>query len=97
MNQYRAKAIVNAVQFDSEKHPWPPEVNPWPDEKGATPRDMSFGFIKRRNRKRLHVKHGDWIITDASGGKTVCASGEFEERYELVQQTKPFVHARFFR
>jgi hypothetical protein len=85
MIRYREKqVIVDAIQFDCQKHPWPSEIRPWPDENGSQPRDMSFGFIKTRDGRRLHINHGDWIITNVSGEMSLCAPDVFESRYEAI-------------
>lgn len=56
-------------------------VMPWPDENGCQPRDMSWGYIDTLEG-RMHVSHGDWIITGIKGEKYPCKPDIFEKTYE---------------
>lgn len=64
MKKYKLRPpIVEAIQFDPEKKPWPDILMPWPDERGRTPRDMSFGYVDSPgSNERHHVKSGDYIV-----------------------------------
>jgi hypothetical protein len=78
-------AIVNAVQYHSDL-PDPDGFHAWPDEHGCTPRDMSFGYCKTPIG-RIHVQHGDWIVTNPDGSQQVCGAEHFEKYYKLAPAT----------
>ena len=81
--KYHNKPVeIDAEQFDPQQQPWPAYIVPWP-ENGARPRDMSFGYIETRE-VRMHVKAGDWIITDASGSHYPIREDVFHILYEPV-------------
>lgn len=88
--KYRKKPIViEAVQFlPSKDEPFviPSGVHLWPDENGAQPRDMSWGYINTLEG-RMHVQHGDWIITGIKGERYPCKPDIFEMTYEPVEDS----------
>lgn len=75
--------IIEAVQFDPHKQPWPEGVKPWPDERGIQPRDGSWGYIETLEG-RTHIMVGDYIITSADGKKSLCKPSIFAKTYEVV-------------
>lgn len=84
MPRYRKRPIViEAIQFDPHKQPWPDGVVPWPKD-GMIPRDMSWGYIDTLEGK-MHVIAGDWIITGVKGEKYNCKPDIFEATYEEVK------------
>ena len=84
MAKYRKRpVVVEAVQFNSQSLSWPDDVVPW-STGDMQPRDMSWGFINTLEG-RMHVQHGDWIITGIKGERYPCKPDIFEATYELVQ------------
>jgi hypothetical protein len=83
MAKFRKKPIViEAEQFDPQRHPWPKGVIPWgPND--PRPRDMSWGYVQTLEGK-MHVIMGDWIITGIKGEKYPCKADIFEATYEAV-------------
>ena len=87
MAQYHKKPVViEAVQFDPHKHPWPDGVIPW-REVGYQPRDMSWGFVETLEAK-MHVLAGDYIITGIAGEKYPCKPDIFHATYEPIEAEK---------
>jgi hypothetical protein len=85
MSKYRKKPIViEAVQFDPHKHPWPEGVISW-DDMPYRPRDMSWGFIETLEGK-MHVIAGDWIIRGVANELYPCKDAIFIASYELVEE-----------
>jgi len=80
------QVVVGAVKFLPTVKPWPFGVRPWPDAGGATPRDMSWGYVDIGAAGRLHVMAGDWIVTFEGGSREVMHNDEFEKRYEKVEE-----------
>lgn len=88
MPRYRVKQdIVHAVQFDPQERPWPDGVKPWPDGSGASPRDMTWGYIFTREGLK-HVQAGDWIVFDESGEKYLRRDFIFKDMFDLVEEGK---------
>ncbi len=86
MATYRRKsAIIEAVQFDPHRHPWPEGVTSWQSEK-YQPRDMSWGYVHAADGRRVHVMAGDWIGKGAAGEPFVCKPDVFEQCYEPVYE-----------
>ncbi len=85
MQRYREKShIIEAVQFDPQRFPWPECMIPWPDASGCQPRDMSYGYIHTADG-RANVKALDWIVKGASGEPHICPDKVFSSMYELVE------------
>lgn len=83
--KYRKKPIViEAVQFDPHKRPWPEGVKPW-SEAGYQPRDMSWGYIATLEGN-MSVQSGDWIIKGIKGEIYPCKPDIFEATYEPVKE-----------
>ncbi len=89
MAKYRKKpvVVVEAVQFEAQNRykAWPICVRAWSDEKGAQPRDMSWGYIDTLEGRK-HVMNGDWIVTDDSGRSYPYSPAIFEQTYELAEE-----------
>lgn len=86
MPLFRKKPVViSAEQFDSKTRLYalPEGMKLWPDERGDSPRDMSWGYIDTLEG-RMHVQHGDWIITGVKGEKYPCKPDIFAATYEAV-------------
>jgi len=85
--KFRKKPVViDAEQFRVDVLPHiPAGMKLWPDEHGAQPRDMSYGYIDTLEG-RMHVQHGDWIITEVKGEKYPCKPDIFEMTYEAVAE-----------
>ena len=73
--------IVQAVQFDPQKQPWPEYVIP--HDPSCKPRDMTWGYIEISSGK-YHVAASDYIFTDYFGDKRVIHRKQFEEAYRPV-------------
>lgn len=85
MSKFRKKPVViEAVQFDPNKAPWPEGVIAW-ETHGPRPRDMSWGYIETLEGK-MSVIAGDWIITGIKGEKYPCKPDIFEATYEPVYE-----------
>lgn len=92
MKKYRKKPVViDAVQFDPQKKPWPTCITPWRKEypDGDTiqvqPRDMSWGYIETLEGN-MHVLAGDWIICGVKGEWYPCKPDIFDATYEPVTE-----------
>lgn len=87
MAKYRKKPAVtevDAVQFlPSKTGPFdvPVGMKLWPNERGATPRNMSWGYIDTPDGT-FHVMAGDWILTDSVGDHYYLSNEAFEYLYE---------------
>lgn len=75
--------VIDAEQFTAPDYT-PAGMKLWPDEKGYQPRDMSWGYIDTLEG-RMHVQHGDWIITGVKGEKYPCKPDIFALTYELAE------------
>ena len=85
MQRYREKTkIIEAIQFNPQRFPWPECMIPWPDAIGCQPRDMSWGYIHIVDG-RAHVKAGDWIVKGATEEPRICPDQVFTSLYELVE------------
>ena len=83
MAKYRKRPLViEAIQFD-HKERWPACVIPW-SQAGYQPRDGSWGYIQTLEGK-MHVMHGDWIITGVQGEHYPCKDEIFRATYERVE------------
>lgn len=81
MAKYRKKpVIIEAVQFDPHRQPWPDGVIPWRE---VQPRDGSWGYIETLEG-RMHVMGGEYIITGVAGEKYPCKEAIFAQTYELA-------------
>jgi len=88
MAKYKKRPVViEAVQFDPQKHPWPDGVLPWSQgpqsRKGAT--ETSWGYIQTLEGK-MDVIAGDWIITGVAGEHYPCKDHIFKVTYDLVEE-----------
>ena len=87
MSKYKkrdnSEFVVEAVQFDPHKQPWPDGVMTWAAEK-ARPRDMSWGYIETITG-REHVQTEDYIVTIPSKEKCLVRSKDFEKIYEPLE------------
>jgi hypothetical protein len=81
MKYRKLPVVIEATQFDCQSTRWPKGVKPWPDEKGAQPRDMSWGYIDTLEG-RMHVYHNDWIITGVNGENYPVKDEIFRMTYE---------------
>jgi len=73
--------IVEAVQFDPQKKPWPEYIVPHPPN--CKPKDMTWGYIETSDG-RFHVAASDYIFDDCFGDKRVIHREQFEEAYRPV-------------
>lgn len=90
MAKYRKKpVVVNAEQFHAMQ--WP-DCQPESVEKKTvdevvdgetTGRGCEWFVFKARGE--ISIFDGDWIITNAKGGKSVCRPHIFEQTYEKVE------------
>lgn len=78
----RNPRLIEAEQFDPQGK-WPDCVIAWRDDE-PRPRDMSWGYIeaKTRDKQKMHVRAGDWIIKTADGIVYPCRPDIFERLYE---------------
>ena len=78
--------VIEAEQFLADTTPMqvPDGMTLWRDTH-VVPRDMSWGFIETLEG-RMHVQHGDWIITGVKGEKYPCKPDIFEATYEAVPE-----------
>src|SRR5579859_2209808 len=70
--------IVDAVQFDPQKQPWPDGLIPHP--KDAKPKDMTWGYIDTVSGQ-VHVMASDYIVEGYLGGRRVLHRKDFEETF----------------
>src|SRR5882762_8219081 len=82
MNKYQSvtnpDVIVDAVQFDPQKRPWPDGVIPHDPE--CKPKDMTWGYVDTEDR-RVHVMAGYYIVTDSLDKKHVYERESFEHAF----------------
>jgi hypothetical protein len=76
--------VIDAEQFLAPPGFVPEGMKLWPDEQGNAPRDMSWGYIDTLEG-RMHVQHGDWIITGVKGEKYPCKPDIFALTYEPAE------------
>lgn len=75
--------IVEAVQFDPHKQPWPDGVHNWDGK--SRPRDMSWGYTETVPG-RVHVLAGDYIVENYFGGRRVYHQETFEGSFRPIPQ-----------
>lgn len=92
VQQYRTRPnIVNAIQFDPHRQPWPEGIISW-KVANYQPRDMSWGFIQTPEGGRLHVCAGDWIVTNFNGEQSICKPEIFKWLYERIEERDEVNH-----
>lgn len=82
--RFRKKPVVISAEQYLGGGAVPAGMKLWPDEQGLQPRDMSCGYIDTLEG-RMHVLHGDWIITGVKGEKYPCKPDIFAMTYEPAE------------
>lgn len=84
MAKYQTKSvIVDAVQFNPQEQ-WPEFIHRHPQNR-PVPMDGSLAYFYTPAEGKVSVMAGDWIITDASGKRSICKPDVFETAYEPVE------------
>jgi hypothetical protein len=94
MAKYRNKEnleIVEAVQFDSSKLPWPEYVLSWTFTESVTGKkapDDSRGYLQTRYGEQ-HIYDGDWIVSEPNNWYFLVKDALFRVEYEPVETYLP--------
>lgn len=78
MQFQRKPETAEAVQFNPQVAPWPPEILEWSH---FQPRDMSWGFVKT-SIGDITIHEGDWIVHTDDGKILVIKDSIFQKIYE---------------
>ena len=84
----RKDNIFEAEQFYADKKPWPKGV--YGVQEGSTVR-YQINVSRGKNRGKLIVREGDWILTPTNNEICICREDIFETIYEelTVHTSKP--------
>jgi hypothetical protein len=85
MAKYRSKpVIVEAVQFDPDRRPWPAVIKPY--KRDSAQYGSAYGYIENWILGQVAVYKGDWLVTKESGVVEHRKDAEFQAMYEPVKE-----------